>query len=190
MQLLKDKIINDGKVFDGNVLKVDKFLNHQIDTKLFDEMGREFKNRFKDTEVTKILTIEASGIGIAAITSIHFDYIPVVFAKKYSATNLSSDTYRAEVYSFTKKTSYDVRVSKDYLNEGDKVLIIDDFLANGKAVEGLVSIVRQAGAEIVGVGIAIEKAFQNARSDIEKQGIKLESLAIIKSMNNNKIVFK
>lgn len=190
MNLLKEKILKDGKVIGGNILKVDNFINHQMDIKLFNEMGKEFKRRFEKDEINKILTIEASGIGIACIAAQYFDYVPVVFAKKIQTSTLDSEVYEAPVHSFTKNTDYNVRVSKNFLREGDRVLIIDDFLANGCAALGLIDIVRQAGAEPVGVGIVIEKGFQPGRSVIEKAGVRVESLAIVEKMEENKIYFK
>ncbi|MGY0374507.1 xanthine phosphoribosyltransferase [Clostridium sp. JNZ J1-5] len=189
MELLKNKILREGKVLGEDVLKVDSFLNHQIDVELFNEIGKEFKNRFRNKEVTKILTIEASGIGIACITAQYFN-VPVVFAKKHEGSNMDKDNYEAEVYSFTKNKSYIVRVSKKYINSNDKVLIIDDFLANANAASALIHIVKQAGAEVSGVGIVIEKGFQNGRKVIEDKEIQLESLAIVESMNNGNIIFK
>ena len=190
METLKHKIITEGTIIGSEILKVDSFLNHQIDINLFNEIGQEFKERFAKNKITKILTVEASGIGIACIVAQHFGNIPVVFAKKHEATNMDSETYEADVFSFTKNKNYKIRTSKKYVNLEDKILIIDDFLANGNAALGLVEIVRQAGAETVGVGIVIEKAFQDGRSRIEKKGIRVESLAIVKSIQNNKIVFK
>lgn len=190
MKILKNKILTEGSVIGSGILKVDSFLNHQIDIKLFNEIGQEFKERFAKEEITKILTVEASGIGIACIVAQYFDNIPVVFAKKHEATNLDSDTYEADVFSFTKNKNYKIRTSKKYINPEDKILIIDDFLANGNAALGLIKIVRQAEAEVTGVGIVIEKEFQNGRRCIEEQGVKVESLAIIKSLENNKVVFK
>lgn len=190
MKALKKKILDEGTIVGSEILKVDSFLNHQIDIKLFNEIGEEFKKRFSDKEITKILTIEASGIGIACIVAQYFDNIPVVFAKKHEATNLDSDIYETEVFSFTKNKIYKIKTSKRYLNSNDKILIIDDFLANGNAVLGLVEIVRQAKAEVVGVGIVIEKGFQNGRSLIEKEGVNVESLAIIESLEGNKVAFK
>lgn len=190
MELLKNKILNDGRVLEGNILKVDSFLNHQMDIKLFNEIGKEFKRRFTEEGITKILTIEASGIGIASIAAQYFDYVPVVFAKKHDATNLDKETYESDVFSFTKNKSYKIRVSKRYIGKEDKVLIIDDFLANGNAGLGLIDIVKKAGAKVSGVGIVIEKGFQTGREAIEKTGVKLESLAIIKSMEDGKIKFK
>ena len=159
MQLLKDRIRKDGKIKAGNVLKVDSFLNHQMDIKLFGEIGKEFKRRFADVEVNKILTIEASGIGIACIVAQYFD-VPVVFAKKTQTKNIAGEVYTSKVESFTHGRVYDIIVSKEFLGKGDKVLLIDDFLANGKALEGLAAVVRDSGAELVGAGIVIEKGFQ------------------------------
>ncbi|MGV8982880.1 xanthine phosphoribosyltransferase [Clostridium sp.] len=190
METLKKKILAEGTVIGSEILKVDSFLNHQIDINLFNEIGEEFKERFANNEITKILTVEASGIGIACIVAQYFGNVPVVFAKKHEATNLDSDTYEADVFSFTKNKTYKVRTSKKYINAEDKILIIDDFLANGNAALGLVEIVGQAGASVVGVGIVIEKAFQNGRSRIEDMGIRVESLAIVKSIKDNIIVFK
>ncbi|MBU3190342.1 xanthine phosphoribosyltransferase [Clostridium bowmanii] len=190
METLKMKILAEGTVIGSEILKVDSFLNHQIDINLFNEIGQEFKERFVSNEITKILTVEASGIGIACIVAQYFGNIPVVFAKKHEATNLDSDTYEADVFSFTKNKTYKIRTSKKYINPEDKILIIDDFLANGNAVLGLVEIVEQARASVVGVGIVIEKAFQNGRSRIEATGVRVESLAIVKSIKDNTIVFK
>ncbi|WP_127837178.1 xanthine phosphoribosyltransferase [Clostridium prolinivorans] len=190
MKALVDEILKQGKVLPGNILKVDSFINHQMDIKLFNEIGKEFKRRFERNKVTKILTIESSGIGIACITSQYFDFVPVVFAKKTLGSNFFGDVYESEVYSYTKKQKYMVKVSKDYITSEDKVLIIDDFLANGRAALGLIDIIRQAGAEIVGVGIVIEKGFQEGRSAIEKEGIRVESLAIIDKFENNKVILR
>ena len=165
-------------------------MNHQIDIKLFNEIGVEFKKRFVNEEITKILTVEASGIGIACIVAQYFDNIPVVFAKKHEATNLDNDVYEADVYSFTKNKNYKIRTSKKYINSKDKILIIDDFLANGNAAMGLIEIANLAQAKVVGVGIVIEKAFQHGRSLIEKEGVRVESLAIIESLQGNEVVFK
>lgn len=190
MKLLKERIVKDGIVKGKDILKVDNFLNHQIDIELFNEMGKEFKNRFKDNKVNKILTVEASGIGLACIIAQHFDNVPVVFAKKHEALNLDSDTYESEVYSFTKNKSYKIRTSKKYISKEDKILIIDDFLANGNAAKGLIDIVRQGEAEVVGVGIAIEKSFQPGRAEIEKLGVRVESLARIDGFNEGKVILK
>ena len=182
MQILKDRIRKDGKIKAGNVLKVDSFLNHQMDIKLFGEIGREFKRRFADVPVTKILTIEASGIGIACIVARHFG-VPVVFAKKSKSINIDGDTYKAEVESFTHKCKNHVIVSRKFLNPDDHVLIIDDFLANGCALQGLISIVNEAGGTVEGIGIAVEKGFQNGGRIIRNLGFHLESLAIVESMD-------
>lgn len=182
MQLLKDRIRKDGKVYEGNVLKVDSFLNHQMDISLFREMGKEWKKRFEGEEINKILTIEASGIGIACVIAEEFN-VPVVFAKKTQTKNIAGDVYTSRVESFTHGRVYDIIVSKEYLGKGDKVLLIDDFLANGKALEGLAEIVEMSGAELVGAGIAIEKGFQVGGEIIRSKGIHLESLAIVESMN-------
>ncbi len=191
MQLLKDRIRKDGKIKAGNVLKVDSFLNHQMDIHLFAEIGKEFKKRFADKEVTKILTIEASGIGIACIVAQYFD-VPVVFAKKTQTKNIAGEVYTTKVESYTHGRVYDIIVAKEFLGPEDKVLLIDDFLANGKALEGLVSIVRDAGAELVGAGIVIEKGFQVGGDLLRSQGIRVESLAIVESMNEETgtIVFR
>lgn len=182
MQLLKDRINKDGKIREGNILKVDSFLNHQIDVDLLNEIGKEFKRRFANEEVTKILTIEASGIAIACIAAQYFN-VPVVFAKKSKTTNIAGDVYTTKVTSFTHQKVYDVMVSKDFLNKGDKVLILDDFLANGEALLGLSKLVKDAGAEVVGAGIVIEKGFQNGGKLIREKGIHLESLAIVDKMS-------
>lgn len=190
MKILKDKILECGKVTDGRILRVENFINHQMDIKLFNEMGKEFKNRFKDTRIDKILTIETSGIGIAAIVSQYFDYVPVVFARKFPSAIISDNTYNYEVYSFTKNITNMVRVDKEFLKEGENILIIDDFLANGCAALGLINIVRQAKANPVGMGIVIEKGFQGGRKAIEDVGVRVESLAIIDHFEGNSVVFK
>lgn len=182
MQILKDRIRKDGKIKEGNVLKVDSFLNHQMDVKLFQEIGKEFKRRFADEEITKILTIEASGIGIACVAAEVFD-VPVVFAKKTQTKNIAGDVYTTKVESFTHGRIYDIIVSKEFLGKGDKVLLIDDFLANGKALEGLADLVQKSGAELVGAGVVIEKGFQVGGEIIRSKGIHLESLAIVESMD-------
>lgn len=182
MQLLEDRIRKDGVIKEGNVLKVDSFLNHQMDIHLFEEIGREFKRRFMNEEINKILTIEASGIGIACIVAQSFD-IPVVFAKKTKTKNIAGDVYTSQVESYTHGRVYDIIVSKEFLNENDKVLLIDDFLANGKALEGLADLVREAGATLVGAGIVIEKGFQVGGNILRSKGIHLESLAIVDSMD-------
>ena len=184
MDLLKERILKDGRVAKGGVLKVDSFLNHQIDTKLYNEMGKEFKGFFSDVKVDRILTIEASGIGIACITAQYFD-VPVVFAKKAKSKNIDGEVYTSSVESFTYGKSYDITVSKKYVLEGENVLIIDDFLANGKACLGLIDIVKKAGANVAGVGIAIEKGFQDGGKMLKDRGINLQSLAVIKSMDDD-----
>lgn len=189
MELLKQKIIREGMVKSGNILKVDNFLNHQIDIDLMREIGKEFKKRFDGETINKILTIEASGIAVASITAQYFDNANVVFGKKSESLNMDQDVYKSAAHSFTKNKTYNVIVSKNYLNSGDKVLIIDDFLANGCAATALIDIARQAGAEVVGVGIVIEKGFQPGRKEIEKLGVRIEALATIGSMENNKISF-
>lgn len=190
MKLLQEKISEKGKVIGDKILKVDSFLNHQIDVGLFNEIGKEFKRRFDNKEITKILTIETSGIGVACIAAQYFNNVPVVFAKKQEASNLDTNVYASEVYSFTKDKTYKIRVSKDYLNKDDKILIIDDFLAHGKAASGLLDIVDEAGAEAVGVGIVIEKYFQKGRKSIEARNVQLESLAIVESFKDGKVIFK
>jgi xanthine phosphoribosyltransferase len=188
MELLKQRILQDGKVIGNDILKVDSFLNHQMDVQLFNEMGKEFFRLFGDKQITKILTIEASGIGIACIAAQYFS-VPVVFAKKTEAKNLDSDAYLSEVFSFTKGKTYTIRVSKNYVNSNDTVLIIDDFLANGKAAMGLAAIVEQAGAKLGGIGIAIEKGFQDGGKLLRENGINVQSLAIVKGMHNGEISF-
>ena len=183
MNCLEERILKDGIVKEGNVLKVDSFLNHQMDTELFNEMGKEWKRRFEGKNITKILTIEASGIGIACIVAQHFG-VPVVFAKKTKSINIDGDMYTAEVESFTHKNKNQVIVSKKFLNENDHVLLIDDFLANGCALLGLIQIVQAANATVEGIGIAIEKGFQTGGKVIRNLGFQLESLAIVEGMNH------
>ena len=182
MNFLEQRIAKDGLVKEGNILKVDSFLNHQMDVELLDEIGAEFKRRFEGIEVTKILTIEASGIGIACFAAKHFG-VPMVFAKKSKSVNIDGDVLVAEVESFTHKNKNNVIVSKRFLSESDKVLIIDDFLANGCALQGLISITESAGASVAGIGIAIEKGFQIGGRVIRNLGYKLESLAIVDAMD-------
>ena len=182
MNFLEERIVKDGIVKEGNVLKVDSFLNHQMDISLFNQMGAEFKKRFEGKNINKILTIEASGIGIACVVAMHFN-VTVVFAKKSKSINIDGDMYIAEVESFTHKCKNQVIVSKKFLSENDHVLIIDDFLANGCALQGLISIINQAGGTVEGIGIAIEKGFQNGGNIIRNLGYQLESLAIVDSMD-------
>ena len=182
MEILKQRILKDGVVKEGNVLKVDKFLNHQMDVKLFNDIGEEFAKRFAGTGVNKILTIESSGIGIACVAAQHF-HVPVVFAKKTQSLNIDGEVYTTKIESFTHKRVYDVIVSKKFLSPEDHVLIIDDFLANGCALEGLIEIVQKAGATVEGIGIAVEKGFQKGGDLIRSKGVRLESLAIVESMD-------
>lgn len=184
MKALEEKILKDGIIKEGNVLKVDNFLNHQIDVAFLDQMGAEFRKLFHEKKVTKILTIEASGIGVAVMTSKHFDYVPVVFAKKSKTSNISDELYHTKIHSYTHQKTNDVVVSKQYLNQDDHVLIVDDFLANGCAMLGLIDLVHQAGATLEGVGIVIEKGYQEGGTKIRELGYHLESLAIIESMND------
>ncbi len=192
MNCLEERILKDGVVKEGNVLKVDSFLNHQMDVALFNEMGEEYARRFKGKNINKILTIEASGIGIASVVALHFNNAPVVFAKKAKSINLDGEMYTAEVESFTHKNTNHVIVSKKFLSAGDHVLIIDDFLANGCALQGLIQICTQAGATVEGIGIAIEKGFQPGGQMIRNLGYHLESLAIVESMDaaTGKIEFR
>ena len=183
MKLLEERIRRDGTVKAGNVLKVDSFLNHQMDIDLFNEMGKEWARLFADRPVTKILTVEASGIGIACVAAQHF-HVPVVFAKKTQSLNIDGEVYSTKIESFTHKRVYDVIVSKKFLNPDDHILIIDDFLANGCALEGLIDIVNKAGATVEGIGIAVEKGFQKGGDLIRSKGIRVESLAIVESMDD------
>lgn len=189
MQLLKDRILKDGTIKPGNVLKVDSFLNHQIDIQLLNEIGKEFKCRFADCPITKILTIEASGIGIACIAAQYFN-VPVVFAKKTQSINLDGEMYCTKIESFTHKKVYDVILAKKFLTAEDHVLVIDDFLANGCALLGLLDIVKKSGATLEGAGIVIEKGFQQGGQMIRDMGVRLESLAIIDSMTDDSLTFR
>ncbi len=183
MKLLEERIRRDGTVKAGNVLKVDSFLNHQMDIDLFNEMGKEWARLFADRPINKILTVEASGIGIACVAAQHF-HVPVVFAKKTQSLNIDGEVYSTKIESFTHKRVYDVIVSKKFLNPDDHILIIDDFLANGCALEGLIDIVNKAGATVEGIGIAVEKGFQKGGDLIRSKGIRVESLAIVESMDD------
>lgn len=183
MKLLEERIRKDGTVKAGHVLKVDSFLNHQMDIDLFNEMGKEWARLFADRKITKILTVEASGIGIACVAAQHF-HVPVVFAKKSQSVNIDGEVYSTKIESFTHKRVYDVIVSKKFLHPEDHILIIDDFLANGCALEGLIDIVNKAGASVEGVGIAVEKGFQKGGDLIRSKGIRVESLAIVESMDD------
>ena len=182
MELLKERIRKDGKVKGTDVLKVDSFLNHQMDVELFAEIGKEFKRRFAGCEINKILTIEASGIGIACVAAQYF-HCPVIFAKKTQTKNIAGEVYTSKAESFTHGRVYDIIVAKEFLGPGDKVLLIDDFLANGAALEGLAQLVKDAGAELVGAGIVIEKAFQPGGDRLRAKGLRIEALARVQSMN-------
>lgn len=182
MKLLEDRILKDGHIGKGNVLKVDSFLNHQIDTGFISELGKEFYRLFKDEKITKILTIEASGIGVACLAAQYFN-VPVVFAKKAPTVNIYADIYTSKVTSFTHKKDYDIYVSKQFINKEDHILIIDDFLAKGSALSALINLINDAGAKTVGAGIVIEKAFQEGGQIIRDKGIRVESLARIKEMS-------
>ena len=189
MELLKERILTDGVVKPGNVLKVDSFLNHQMDIDLINEIGREFRRRFPSEKITKILTIESSGIGIACIAAQYF-HVPVEIKKKAQSINIDGEIYHTKVESFTHKKVYDVIVSKKFLGPEDHVLVIDDFLANGCALMGLISLIRDAGATIEGAGIVIEKGFQQGGKLIREAGIHLESLAVIDSMTDDSLTFR
>ena len=189
MNLLKQRILDDGQVIGNDILKVDMFLNQQIDVDLLDHIGEEFYRLFGREDINKIITVEASGIAIACAAARYFK-TPVVFAKKLQGRNSDEDVYQSNVYSFTKEKEFNIRISKKYLSARDKVLIVDDFLAEGRAASGLIDIAEQAGATICGVGIAIEKGYQGGRKLIEDKGIRVESLANIKSMSaSSAIVF-
>lgn len=190
MELLKQRIIKDGVVKSGNIIKVDSFLNHQMDISLFLEIGKELKKRFSDQKITKILTIEASGIGIAAVVAMHFDNCSVVFAKKTKSKNLDGELYTSQVESFTRGTAFEIQVSKKFIDENDTVLIIDDFLAKGQALLGLIDIIDQSNANLAGCSIMIEKGFQEGGQVIRNMGIRLESLAIIDDVTDGQIIFR
>ncbi len=182
MKLLEERILKDGKIFEGNVLKVDSFLNHQLDINLLSAIGEELKNKYSDCDITKILTIEASGIGVGCMVAQFFN-CPLLFAKKSKTINIKGDVYTSKVESFTHKCTYDIIVSKDFLSPDDNVLIVDDFLAKGNALNGLIDIVNQSGAHLAGCGIAIEKAFQGGGDKLRAKGIRVESMAIIENMD-------
>ena len=188
MKLLEERIMQDGTVLPGNILKVDSFLNHQIDPDLMNEMGKAFYERFKNERITKVLTIETSGITPAVFTALQF-HVPCVFGKKSVGSNVSDDLYTAEVFSYTHNRTYTISIAKKYISENDVVLIVDDFMANGLAVEGLKKITEQAGAKLAGAGICIEKGFQNGGKKLREQGVRVESLAYIKTMSDNAISF-
>lgn len=189
MKLLEDKIRSEGTAIGSDILKVDMFLNHQIDPVLIDEMGKEFYRLFKDSGATKVVTIESSGISMAVFTAKYFG-IPALFAKKAAHKNVGNDIYSAKCYSFTHGKEYEMNISKKYLHPGDKVLIIDDFMAGGNACNALIDIIDQAGAEVVGIGIAIEKGFQPGGRLLREKGYKVRSLAIVDSMKDGEITFR
>lgn len=190
MEKLKETIRNKGTITEDNILHVDSFINYQMDVKLFNEIGKEFKERFKNEKIDKILTVESAGIGISAITSQYFDCVPVVFGKKMDRVSRDAlGIYKSEVYSFTKNTLYNVVVKDNLIKKGEKILIIDDFLANASGAFALMDIVKQAGAEVVGLGIVIEKAFQKGRENLENKGIRVESLVSIEKIENGKVYF-
>ncbi len=190
MEKLKETIRNKGTITENNILHVDSFINYQMDVKLFNEIGKEFKERFKNEKIDKILTVESAGIGISSITSQYFDCVPVVFGKKMDRVSRDAlGIYKSEVYSFTKNTLYNVVVKDNLIKKGEKILIIDDFLANASGAFALMDIVKQAGAEVVGVGIVIEKAFQKGRENLENKGIRVESLVSIEKIENGKVYF-
>ena len=189
MELLKQRILEEGRAAEGGVLKVDSFLNHQMDISLLNAIGKEFSHRFAEEEITKLLTIEASGIGIAAITAQHFGNVPVVFAKKTKSRNLDGELYTAQVHSFTRGSTYEIQVSQKYLKPQDRVLIVDDFLAKGQALEGLLKIVGESGAKPIGCGIVIEKGFQDGGKRLREKGIRIESLAVVSDIAEDKVIF-
>lgn len=188
MKVLQEKILNEGKVLSGDVLKVDAFLNHQIDPVLMQEVGKEFAKRFKEENITKIVTIESSGIAPAVMAALELG-VKVIFARKRKSLTLQDNMYVANVYSFTKQETNEISLSRNHIDENDRVLIIDDFLANGQAALGLMSLVEQAGASIAGIGIVIEKAFQDGGKKLREQGVRVESLAEIASLDNNAVTF-
>ena len=190
MKELENKIIKEGKILEGDILRIDNFLNHQIDTKFLDEIGKEFYRLFKDCKPEKILTIEASGIAIACATARYFDYIPVVFGKKNMALNLAGETYVAGVISYTRNSTYNIRVAKDYLRRGDRILILDDFLANGEAISGLIDICNEAGCIVVGCGAVVSKSYQSGEKRIKDLGYDVKALARIKSLKDGVIEFE
>lgn len=188
MNKLERKIVEEGQVLPGNILKVDHFINHMIDTELFQDMGQEFYDVFKKAGVTKILTLEVSGIALAYAAAVHFK-VPVLFAKKIQSLTLGNDVYTSRVYSYTKQKSYDIVVDRKYILPEDRVLIIDDFLANGEALKGLIDLCDQAGSQVVGVGIGIEKAFQPGGKNFREKGYKVHSVARIQGFSGNKVIF-
>ena len=190
MESLKQKILTEGKVLGEDILKVDCFLNHQIDVKFMEEIGKELRVRFKDVEVDKILTVESSGIAIASVAAKYFDYVPVVFAKKATPNTMAEGCWSCEARSFTKGSVSNLRVSKSFLNKGERILIVDDFLAYGEAAVALTKMVRRAEAEVVGVGAVIEKKFQGGADRLREMGVRVESLACIEKFENGQIIFE
>jgi xanthine phosphoribosyltransferase len=190
MESLKQKILNEGRVKDGKILKVDNFLNHQLDIEFLNEIGKEFKSLFSDVKIDKILTIEASGIAIASITSQHFGNVPVVFAKKAKSQNLDGECFTSTVHSYTYGKDFTITVAQKFIKPGENVLVLDDFLAEGQAIRGLMDVLKQAKANIQGVGIVIEKGFQSGGKYLREQGIRLESLCIIDSMDGGNLTFR
>lgn len=189
MKVLKTKILECANIRENQIVKVDSFLNHQVDVNLLNKVGEEFSKRFSDVRIDRILTAEVSGIAIAAIVSQYFN-VPMVFARKTESVNLSEDVYSTEIYSYTGKRNYKIKVGKNFLNKNENILIIDDFMANGKAAEGLIDLVDQAEANLMGIGVVIEKGFQEGGANLRSRGIRLESLAIIDSIDNNEIIFR
>lgn len=189
MKALEDKILSEGRVYPGNILKVGSFLNHQIDVDFLMQMGEEIGLIYKNEDITKIVTIEASGIAVAVAAAAYMK-VPVVFAKKNQSANLSSENYMSKVHSYTYNRDYDIIISREFLKSDDRILLVDDFLANGKALAGLMDIISQAGAKTVGVAAAIEKGFQHGGDRLREQGIRVESLAVIESMTDNSIIFR
>lgn len=192
MELLKEKIKNEGRITEDNILRVDGFLNHQMDVNFITEVGKEFKNKFENEKIDKILTIESTGIALGVATSQQFGNLPLVFGKKVERVSRKKEEYfyKSEVYSFTKQSIYNVIIDKRFIKEGERILILDDFLANACAIFGLIDIVKQAGAEVVGVGVVIEKAFQDGRKHLENKGVRVEALASIEKIENGEVTLK
>lgn len=192
MELLKEKIKNEGRITEDNILRVDGFLNHQMDVNFITEVGKEFKNKFENEKIDKILTIESTGIALGVTTSQQFGNLPLVFGKKVERVSRDNEEnfYKSEVYSFTKQSIYNVIIDKRFIKKGERILILDDFLANACAIFGLIDIVKQAGAEVVGVGVVIEKAFQDGRKHLENKGVRVEALARIEKIENGEVTLK
>lgn len=192
MKLLKEKIKNEGRITEDNILRVDGFLNHQMDVNFITEVGKEFKNKFENEKIDKILTIESTGIALGVATSQQFGNLPLVFGKKVERVSRNKEEYfyKSEVYSFTKQSIYNVIIDKRFIKKGERILILDDFLANACAIFGLIDIVKQAGAEVVGVGVVIEKAFQDGRKHLENKGVRVEALASIEKIEDGEVTLK